>query len=264
MLTPTVPRGAVAAALSIWQALVLREATTRLALKRGGWFWVLAEPAEQIVYVMLLHGLLRHLAIPGVNVALFIGVGVLPFFMMRSVALRGIDAITANMALLTYRQIKPFDLVFARAVLEVLLYLLVGTLLVAICAGLGIDVAISSPLTVLTGCLLLTGFGFGLALTVIAIAHLLPEIAQIVRMAFGPLYLLSATMYPATLVPPAARALFFLNPLVHGVEMVRSGYFGAYRTPDRVSPAYLALWTLALLATGLLLHVRFGRRLVEK
>lgn len=262
MLTATAPRRA--AAWSIWRALVLREATTRLALKRGGWFWVLAEPAEQIAYVMLLHGLLRHLAVPGVNVALFVGMGILPFVMMRNVTLRGIDAISANQALLTYRQIKPFDLVFARALLETLLYLLVGALLVGVCAGFGIDVSMASPLTVLTGCVLLAGFGFGLALTTVALAHVLPEVARIVRMAFGPLYLLSATMYPAALVPPVARPLFFLNPLVHGVEMVRAGYFGSYRAPDRVSPAYLALWTLTLLAVGLLLHVRFGRRLVEK
>jgi capsular polysaccharide transport system permease protein len=257
-------RSPAAVAAGVWRALILREAVTRLSLRRAAWFWLLLEPAEQVIYLVALHALIRHLVVPGVDVPLFIGVGVLPFFAMRSVALRGASAIDANQALFAYRQIKPVDTVLARAVLEGLLYLLVGTLFVAVCAAFGARVLIDDPLAVATGAALLWAVGLGLGLNLSAAGTLIPEIGQAAKLAFGPLYLLSATMYPSAWIPAPARAWLALNPLVHGIEMVRGGYFAAYRVPDFVSPGYLALWALGLVASGLGLHRHYSQKLRQR
>lgn len=265
---PAVPghahRSPWAVTAGVSRALILREAVTRLSLRRAAWFWLLVEPAEQVIYLVALHALIRHLVVPGIDVPLLIGVGVLPFFAMRSVALRGASAIDANQALFAYRQIKPVDTVFARAVLEGLLYLIVAMLFVAVCAAFGAQVAVYDPLAVATGTALLWAFGLGLGLILSAAGTLIPEIGQAAKLAFGPLYLLSATMYPSAWIPAPARAWLALNPLVHGIEMVRGGYFAAYRTPEFVSAGYLALWALALVASGLALHRHYSQKLRQR
>ncbi|WP_250517388.1 ABC transporter permease [Caballeronia sp. INDeC2] len=249
---------------AVLYALVLREAVTRLSIERGAWLWMLLEPGEHIVLLMLWHGLVQHHFIPGVNVPLFIGIGVLAFFMMRSVSLRGMEAISANMALFTYRQIKPVDTVLARGFLEGIIFLVIGVLLVTSCAMFGADISVCHPLRVITGAALMWSFGMGLALTLSSAKRLIPEIGQIAKMLFGPLYYTSAALYPSSWIPASARNLFFLNPIVHGVEMMRSGYFEAYAEPDQVDPAYLGCWALCLVALGLFLHVRFERKLGER
>jgi capsular polysaccharide transport system permease protein len=258
------PRSPLSVMRSVLYALVLREAVTRISLERGAWIWLLLEPGEHVIFLMLWHGLIQHHLIPGINAPLFIGVGVLSFFMMRSVAMRGMDAISANMALFSYRQIKAIDTVFARAFLEGFLYLIICALLIAGCSLFGVDTSMNDPLKVLGAFFMLWSLGLGLALTFSACAKLVPEMGQIVKMSFGPIYYMSATLYPSSWIPASVRPLFFMNPIVSGIEMIRAGFFEAYHEPDLVSPAYLGIWSLVLVATGLFLHVRFGRKLVER
>jgi capsular polysaccharide transport system permease protein len=258
------PRSAARVMGSVLYALVLREAVTRLSLERGAWVWIVFEPAAHIVFLMLWHGLIQHHLIPGINPPLFIGVGVLSFFMMRSVATRGLDAISSNMALFAYRQIKAIDTVLARAMLEGVIFMIIGVLLVLVCALFGVDVSMKDPLRVMAGIAQLWLLGLGMALTFSASAKLVPELGQIIRMAFQPLYYISATLYPSSWIPASARPLFFLNPVVSGVEMIRGGFFDAYHEPDLVDPSYLLMWSLAFMAVGVFLHARFGKRLVER
>lgn len=257
-------RSSLSVMCSALYALVLREAVTRISVERGAWIWMLLEPVEHVVFLMLWHGLIQHHLIPGINAPLFIGLGVLSFFMMRSVTTRGMDAVSANMALFSYRHIKAIDTVLARAFLEGFLYLLICVLLVLGCALFGVDVSMNDPLKVLGAFAMLWTFGLGLALTFSAFAKLVPEIGQVFKMAFGAVYYVSATLYPSSWVPASVRPLFFLNPIVSGIEMIRAGFFEAYHQPDLTSPGYLCGWSLVLVVTGLFLHVRFGKKLVER
>ena len=85
-------------------------------------------------------------------------------------------------------------------------------------------------------------------------------------MIFRPLYILSAVMYPASLVPPAYRDVFLLNPLVHGIELIRVGFFSPYQyhAISGVSAGYLMGFAMVTICFGLALHVRFVHRLVER
>ncbi|MGN5477238.1 hypothetical protein ACTMU2_11095 [Cupriavidus basilensis] len=79
------------------------------------------EPVEHVVFLMIVHGVLQHHAISGADTPLFIGLGVLGFFLMRNITLRGMDAVSADSALFAYRQVRAVDTIVARAVLEALL-----------------------------------------------------------------------------------------------------------------------------------------------
>ncbi|MBC8641321.1 MULTISPECIES: ABC transporter permease [unclassified Caballeronia] len=263
-LTSVGPRSSWAVMRSVIYALFLREAVTRLSLGRGGWVWIIVEQAEHLVLLIIWHGIVQHHLIPGMNAPLFIGLGLLPYFMMKSIALRGIDAIPANRALFVYRQIKPLDAVIARAILEGLIFLSVGVVLIVAFALFGVDVSIGNPLLVAGVFALFWLFGLGLGLALSVLTEMVHEIGTVTRMVFGIIYFGSSVLYPTSWIPAAWQHVYFFNPIVHAVELMRAGYFAHYRPSDLVSPAYLMAWVFGWILAGLFLHVRFAKRLVER
>ncbi|MBY4895864.1 ABC transporter permease [Cupriavidus sp. AU9028] len=264
-MTATRVRSDVSVALSVWRALFLREATARLASDRAGALWLFLEPAAHLVFLMVLYGAIRHhLASGAANAEVFVLLGVWGFFLVRNGASRGMDAISANAALFAYRQVRPVDTVIVRAALEGSLYLIVWFLLLGGLALVGVDVVPADPMQVMAAAFLLWFLGMGMALVFSVLASLLPEAGRIIRLTFMPLYILSAVMYPISGVPRAMREWMLLNPIVHGLELMRGGYFASYHGESHVSFGYLGTSALVLLFLGLALHTRYSQRLVAQ
>jgi capsular polysaccharide transport system permease protein len=60
-------------------------------------------------------------------------------------------------------------------------------------------------------------------------------------------------------LPKAAQEIVLWLPMVHGVEMIRHGYFGAV-IPTYENPAYFATANLVMTLFGLALTREAGRR----
>ena len=197
---------------------------------------------------------------------MFITTGVLGFLIAQNTAMRCKDAVNANAALLTYRQVLPIDTVLVRAALEAALVVISGLILLTGLGLLGYSVMPYDVLQVVlaVATLWLVGVGVGLILSVLS--ELIPELGKLAAMGFRPLYLLSAVLYPAAVVPAAYQDVFLLNPLVHGIELIREGYFSPYQyhTISGVSAAYIMEFALVTICLGLALHVRFVHRIVEQ
>lgn len=251
-------------AVSVWKALFLREATGRLAGGRAAWLWLLIEPAAHIVFVMVIFGVVRHQVRHDANIEVFILVGVWGFFLVRNIAQRGMEAISANHALFSYRQVQPVDTVLVRAAVEAFLNTLVGAVLLAALAVFDIDVRPADPLLVMWSAFLLWAFGLGLGLMFSAIGTLLPGLGKLIRIAFTPLYFLSAVMYSVSGLPRGMRTVVLVNPIAHGLEAMRSGWFAAYRGEAHISLAFLAFWALITVFLGLALHMRYATRLTAQ
>ena len=251
---------------TVWKALFMREAVTRLSSGRAAWLWVLMEPVAHLVFLSVLFELVRALVLPGVEGAMFITTGVLGFLIAQNTAMKCKDAISANVALLTYRQVLPIDTVLVRAALEGALVVIGGLVLLTGLGLLGWSVMPYDVLQVLlsVATLWLVGVGMGLILSVIS--EMVPELGKLSAMVFRPLYILSAVMYPAALVPAAYQDVFLLNPLVHGIELIREGYFSPYQyhVVSGVSAAYIMVFAMVTICLGLALHVRFVHRIVEQ
>ncbi|WP_454738217.1 ABC transporter permease [Cupriavidus necator] len=257
-------RSDVSIAVSVWKALFLREASARLAAGRAAWLWILLEPAAHIIFLMVVFGVIRHQVMQGANIEVFVLVGVWGFFLVRNVAQRGMEAINANQALFSYRQVQPVDTVLVRATVEAFLYVMVGAVLLGALALLDIDVRPADPLLVVWSAFLLWTFGLGLGLSLSVVGTLLPEAGKIIRLAFTPLYFLSAVMYSVSNLPRGMRSTVLVNPITHGLEAMRSGWFAAYRGEAHISLGYLSLWALGTVFLGLALHMRYATRLTAQ
>jgi len=248
--------------ISVWKALFLREALTRLSAGRSAWLWLLLEPVAHVAFLMIIFSTIRQRVLPGVEFALFLAIGVIGFHLFKNSAQRSIGAISANMALFAYRQGKPIDSVLVRIFLEGVIQLFVGVSLLSIMALFGFDVLPNDPLRAITAWMLLWLFGAGLGLMLSVGATLVPEIGKIANLTFTPLYFISGVFFAPFMMPAVIQEYLILNPIIHGLEGLRSAFFRGYPNIAGISLSYLAVFSLLTVFFGLLLHMRFSNKLV--
>lgn len=257
-------RTAISITISVWKALFLREAVQRLKTGRAAWVWLLLEPVIHIVSIMVVFTIFRMQTIGGINIAIWLMVGMLAFFMFYRTAIRSMNAISANRSLFTYRQVKPVDAVLVRVGLEGLLMTLVTIILFSGASLFGLDVIPVDPLAVLEAFLGLwllgVGFGFIAAIT----TELISEIGKIIEFLSKPVYILSGVIFPIALVPPPYREWLTLNPVVHGLEAARLGFAPHYHAILELDVSYLYLFSFGIIFLSLVLYHRFALRLVTQ
>jgi capsular polysaccharide transport system permease protein len=180
------------------------------------------------------------------------------FFFSRTVS-QVSGALGANRPLFSYRQVKPLDAVFARALLEASLMTVITMIVFTGAALLGHDFKPDAPLTVLLAfaCAWLIGLGWGLIVSVSK--ELVPELGTLIDLLIQrPLYLVSGVIMPMTALPSLIRELLMLNPLAHVFEIVRAGVASHYHAEPESDLTYAFVSALVLIFIGMLLMRRFA------
>jgi len=75
------------------------------------------------------------------------------------------------------------------------------------------------------------------------------------------LLILSGVILPIQFFPYAVQQVLVYNPIVHALELLRLGFFEGYWTLHQINFTYLYYWISLMTAFGLLLHLRFEKRL---
>lgn len=247
-----------------WQvvyAVLLRETKTRYGDNQLGYVWALIEPTLWVGMFATLYWFTGRHGPPGMPMLQFLVSGIVPFALFRETASRGAGAIGANQGLLYYPQVRPLDLVMARVVLEYATKVVVFVILMT-AAGLlvGEEIHIEQPLEVIGGLLLASGLGMGLGLILCGLGVFSKSVERIQGPLLRPLLWFSGIFYVIDGLPTSAQQALLLNPLLHVIELVRSGWFETHQT--RVANVwYPLLWLTILLFFGLTLERVARRRL---
>ncbi|MBW5798979.1 ABC transporter permease [Halomonas elongata] len=243
---------------SVWYAMFMREAISRTMTDRLGWFWMIAEPMAFTLIMVGIRGFIRGgRFIVGAEFIPWMIVGLMGFFLIREGMMRGLGAVEANQALFAYRQVQPVDSVLVRNFLEVMLRTLIFLLFIAGALLLGTDLMPDQALYAMWDWFALWCLGLGLGLIVSVAGSLVPEIAKVVRMINMPLLILSGVIFPLNNLPHWLLEYVMLNPIVHGLELLRASFFEGYHVVHGTSMTYYWGWALSSLALGLLMHMRF-------
>jgi len=247
--------------LQVVYALLLRETKTRFGVNQLGYLWAIIEPTLWILTFALFYGYYGHMSLPGMNLVAFMTTGIVPFSLFRETAARCMSAIGANTGLLFYPQVRPLDLVLARAILEFVTNLVVCALFlggVALYEGV---FNIESWLETLAGLSLAGGLGATFGLICCGLSVYSTNVDLLLPPLLRPLIWFSAVFHPVESVPNGLRDLLLLNPIVHTIEMVRNGWFPGYHA-RYVDPWYPITWIVVMLFLGLNLE-RMARRRME-
>jgi capsular polysaccharide transport system permease protein len=264
MEAPAQPRSPLAVTLGVWNALFLREAVDRVSRQRAAWLWLLLEPVAHIVFLMVVFATFRVRVLSGIDVAVWIMVGLLGFFMFRRPAAQAATVLANNQVLFAYRQVKPVDAVLVRAVLEGFIMTVIAFILLAATALYGLVAFPADPMAVLGGFFGLWLYGLGYMLIASVAVVVLPELGKVLMLALLPLYLVSGVMFPVTLIPPPYRDWLLINPLLHGLEATRAGFAPDYQVVPEITIAYLYACALIAIFIGLALHRYSAKRLAAQ
>jgi len=250
---------------SVWYAMFMREALSRTMGDRMGWFWMIFEP---VAFTVVMVGIRAFLPTDGlIQNADFIPwllSGLMGFFLVREGMMRGMGAINANRALFAYRQVHPIDPVLVRVFLEgslrsfIFIMFIVGGYLVSI------DLYPDNALMSMFAWLSLWCLGLSLGLVMSVAATLVPEVSKIVNVVSLPLLIISGAMLPLNQLPHWLLGYLMLNPIPHGLETLREGFFSGYNPVYGTSMIYFWINTVSLLCLGLLMQLRFFQRLKAK
>jgi len=210
-------------------ALVLREMRVRFGRSQLGYLWAVAEPiAYMLVFSMMFYFMGRHPPV-GNSMPLFFATGILPFMLFRNLGTQLAGAFDANRALMTYPIVQPIDTVLGRAALEIatsLFIMLIVLSALVLLAGAPLPVNI---LRMGEAILLLSIFGFGTGLLNAVIIDQLGSWQNTFRILMMPMMFISGVFFSFESLPPNVREVLAWNPVLHGVELFRSGYYASFR-----------------------------------
>jgi capsular polysaccharide transport system permease protein len=206
-------------------ALLLREMQTRFGRKQLGFLWLLIEPLMLSSCIAALHWVSGHSSVPGVSVFVFYIVGYTPFFAFRAIISRASGAFHSNMTLMYHRQVRLFDIVVARHLLETAAILAVLTLVVIGVVLVTEKLPYSLPALV-AGSLMMLLYAHGLGLLAAAVASVSDAAERLIHPLIYLSMPISGAFFTMHSMPTSVRNVMLWNPQVHFHEMVREGMFG--------------------------------------
>lgn len=235
-------------------ALIVREAHTRVGGQWVGAIWTLIEPLAHTMLFVTLYGILVTSQGPVADYPVFLAVGMVSFFFFQNLESRLMDGIESNRGVFSYRQVRPIDVLLARAVIEFGMNLLVSLFTISLLGWLGYPVLPNDPLGVVGVNLLIAGLGTAYGIVLASLVHDRPRVKSMVRMTALPLYLSSGVMFKVDLLPREYIEILLWNPMLHLVELSRHAFMDSYTPTPGVNPFYPLMTTLVFLAWGLTLY----------
>ncbi|WP_221795281.1 ABC transporter permease [Oceanobacter mangrovi] len=210
-------------------ALFIRELRTRFGDNRLGYFWALAEPVGQAAIMATLFTLVGRNSIAGVEVAVFLLSGIIPYKIYSKTISQSAFAIKANKTLLAYRQVEPIDPLLTRFVIELLTTIIVFILLMAVMGWFwGYEVVPDRPAEVLGALILMGLIALGFGLIMCSVVSYWDDASKVLGIVMTPMMLVSGVLYCAGMIPAQYWYLLSWNPAFHAIELIRESYFATY------------------------------------
>jgi capsular polysaccharide transport system permease protein len=231
-------------------ALLLRETRVRFGRAQIGYLWAIIEPLAGVLILAFVFQMIGRAPNVGHSLYLFLAIGMLGFSLQRRLAVQLSNAFNANRALLYFPVVQRIDTLIARGILETATSLLSMMIIIA---GLMLIEGVPPPAHLdifATGIAALALLGFGLG-TVNAILGIhFSSWSHIEGLISRPLFLMSGVFFTPDMLPSVLTDVLTWNPILHGIEWLRYGYYEGYR-PDFISVPYLLGWGLVTTLVGL-------------
>lgn len=249
--------------LRVIGALLLREILTRYGRHNIGFLWLFAEPMMFTLGVTTLWTLAKMNHGSSLPIVAFAVTGYSSVLLWRNMPARCVCAIAPNAALMYHRNVKVIDIYASRLLLEATGATISFIVLSILFISIGWMPPPDDILKILIGWLMLAWFGAALALVV----GTLSERSEIIEKLWHPisyiLFPLSGAAFMVDWLPSRAQEILLLLPMVHGVEILRSGYFGSM-VRAHYDISYMAMVCLCLTFVGLVQERKVSRLVIAE
>jgi capsular polysaccharide transport system permease protein len=242
---------------NVMKAVMLRDMRTRFFDHGLGFLVVILWPLAHIFLLLTIYTLIGRGTPYGDSLMLFFGTGLVPTMAFMYVSRQMVTSIMANKPMLSFPSIKVTDIIFGRALLEVLGSFMMAAFVLVIFGLLGepfIPIDIPNAIAALCATMLLAiGVGFLVSLA----AAMFPPVALGYMLIVILVYILSGTLFVVSALPAPIVEVLAWNPVLHGVEWMRTAYYLDYPT-QVIDKGYMLRFAACTLFLGLLIE-RYSR-----
>jgi len=231
-------------------ALLMREILTRYGRHNIGFLWLFVEPMMFTLGVTALWTATKATHGSNLPIVAFAVTGYSSVLLWRNMPGRCANAIAPNLSLMYHRHVKVIDIFASRILLEVAGTSTSFTTLMIFFVLIGWMKAPEDIVKVMFGWFMLAWFGAALALLIGALS----ERSEIIEKVWHPmsylLFPLSGAVFMVDWLPTAAQKFVLMLPMVHGVEILREGYFGS-AVRAHYDLAYMVIVCMCMTLLGL-------------
>jgi capsular polysaccharide transport system permease protein len=248
-------------------ALIFREIKSRSGQDGQGLYslaGIMLEPAFGVAILACFWYLLRRSEIAGVHVALFLAVSYIPFSIVRRSLSSIPRSLRGSRSFYAFQNIKPFDAILARFILELVL-MATGSIVLLFMLWWFLDLAINVDmgLHAMGVLMVMIAFSFGLSLFIGVYGTHFPFMFKIIQAFSRGLVLLSAVMHPVSELPVQLQYYIAWNPLAHFLELMRF-YLLGIKPFQGVSFGYAAALTITIVFLGFISYYVNRHKVIER
>ncbi|TXN60961.1 ABC transporter permease [Methylobacterium sp. WL6] len=245
--------------LHVLHALLLRDMRSRFGGSYFGYAVVVLWPVLH-VFMLVLIFVLRGVPAPiGDNRSLFFASGAVPVLAFQYISREVMKAVMANKPLTYYPQVKLFDVILARILVEIVTGFLGLLTIFAVLIVAGIDPVPQDPFTAMCGYVTAIILGIGIGTINVSIVAFFP--AWIIGFILFTIiiYTTSGVMFLPNLLPEQVYYYLKFNPAVQVIEWVRLGYYPDL--PVTIDYIYTIMFGMTCFVLGLLMEKHVIRKI---
>lgn len=238
------------------RAIMSRELRSRYTGDRLGYLWTYIVPLTWIAVIYVIFQILGRRSPIDTDIGSFIFSGVLPYLSARFTINALIRARTAYRHIMTLPTVSP-SLIYASVFLLELFnsFLIFIILLLANFAAFG-NLEMNQPTVVIWGFFLAIATGGAFGYLMVSLSQHSAAYVRATPIILRPLFYISGVFYTANEIPPSMIGWIIWNPLLHAIEILRSGQFIAYQSSS--AQVWIPmLFILVVIALGFF----FGRKI---
>ena len=192
------------------------------------------------------------------NIVAFTITGYPMMMMWRNASTRAIGSISANMSLLSHRNVRVLDTIFARMLLEIAGATIAQIAIMSVLIAVRWIEMPADIFYMLLAWLLMAMFAIGLGLIICSVAFHFEPFGKVWGTISFVMMPLSGVFFFVHNLPQQLQHYVLMLPMVHGTEMFRAGYFGNSVTTYG-NTWFILLCNLVLLLLGLAMVTKFSK-----
>ncbi len=238
--------------MQVIRALMLHDIKLRFRISRAGYFLVLAEPVFQYAAMFTVFHYIQRQPAFGSSLGVFLATGIVPYFLFMHLTMRVMGVVRSGRAYAKVQTVGFLDQALAKGLLEFLTLILFGTLVFSLLVFFDQPAVPQRPLDLILSVLMLGVVAFGVGLINGVLTKIFKLYALLYSIFARSMLFLSGVFYVPATLPAIARQYLAWNPLLHGLEWFRIGFFESYPAVD-LDRAYLGAWALGTVTLGVVL-----------
>jgi capsular polysaccharide transport system permease protein len=234
-------------------ALVQRDARARFSGSRLGLVVSILRPVTHLTLLLIVWHLANRPSPLGTDTSVFFVTGLAPYVLCAWPARQTTLTLVTSRSLLIYPRVKIMDMIFATAIVEILVSCIATIIMILGLLIFGIDFDPADSAVFMLGLLSALYFGLSLGIVSAVLASVFAFWMIVMSLMVITFAITSGTFFFPDYLPLTVQKYVAFLPLLQAIELTRVGYYGNI-TSSILMPYYTATFSTGLIIIAFVLE----------